>query len=297
MPYIRYIYKKFSAKSLRKIDQAEAIIQEYAADGYDLTLRQLYYQFVARDLILNKQTEYKNLGSVISDGRLAGLIDWDSIVDRTRELKALGHWNSPADVLDSAAYSYRTDLWQSQPYRLEVWIEKDALVGVIEKVCKQWDVPYFSCKGYNSQSEMWRAGQRLLELAESGYMVRVLHLGDHDPSGIDMTRDIRDRLNMFAEPNDVVVKRIALNMEQVEELKPPPNFAKLSDARSADYIAEYGDESWELDALSPAYINDLIQEEVEVVLDQEAWAEAKEADEADRQKLGAVADEFRSGDR
>jgi len=297
MPYIRYIYKKFSAKSLRKIDQAEAIIQEYAADGYDLTLRQLYYQFVARDLIPNKQTEYKNLGSVISDGRLAGLIDWDSIVDRTRELKALGHWNSPADVLDSAAYSYRTDLWQSQPYRLEVWIEKEALAGVIEGVCKQWDVPYFSCKGYNSQSEMWRAGQRLLELAESGYMVRVLHLGDHDPSGIDMTRDIRDRLNMFAEPNDIVVKRIALNMDQVEELKPPPNFAKLSDARSADYIAEYGDESWELDALSPAYINDLIQEEVAEVLDQDAWQSAKAEDEADRQKLGAVADEFRSGDR
>jgi hypothetical protein len=76
-------------------------------------------------------------------------------------------------------------------------IEKDALVGVIEDVCRQWDVPYFSCRGYASQSEMWGAGQRLLERIRSGRKVQVIHLGDHDPSGLDMSRDIRERLATF----------------------------------------------------------------------------------------------------
>ena len=74
---------KFRASSLAIIDQANEIIDEYQADGYDLTLRQLYYQFVARNLIPNSQSEYNKLGTAINNGRLAGLIDWDAIKDRT----------------------------------------------------------------------------------------------------------------------------------------------------------------------------------------------------------------------
>jgi hypothetical protein len=84
MPIIKYKDFNFRSASLSVIELANSIIAEYQAQGYDLTLRQLYYQFVARGIIPNSDAEYKKLGSVINDGRLAGLIDWDSITDRTR---------------------------------------------------------------------------------------------------------------------------------------------------------------------------------------------------------------------
>lgn len=143
------------------IDQANEIIAAYAAQGFDLTLRQLYYQFVSRDRIANSDREYKRLGSVINDAQLAGLVDWDAITDRTRNVRAVSHWETPGAIIDSAAYSFRIDKWLLQPYRVEVWIEKDALAGVIERVCTDLDVPYFSCRGYTSQSEMWAAAHNV----------------------------------------------------------------------------------------------------------------------------------------
>ena len=154
MPKIAYRAKRFSPDRQDKIDKANVIIAEYAAQGYELTLRQLYYQFVSRDFIANNQREYKNLGDIINDARLAGLIDWEAIVDRTRNLQSLAHWNSPASIIDACASQYRIDKWADQPYRVECWIEKDALIGVIENVCKELDIAYFSCRGYTSQSEM-----------------------------------------------------------------------------------------------------------------------------------------------
>ncbi|KKL29027.1 hypothetical protein LCGC14_2369240 [marine sediment metagenome] len=140
MPKIAYINVKFRAGSLAIIAKANSIIEEYAAQGFTLTLRQIYYQFVARDLIANKQTEYKRLGSIINDGRLAGLIDWQSIEDRTRNLEHNPHWDGPEEILRSVHRSYGIDLWSTQPVRPEVWIEKEALVGVIEPVCQDLDV-------------------------------------------------------------------------------------------------------------------------------------------------------------
>ena len=255
------------------ISKANAIIDEYERQGFDLTLRQLYYQFVSRDLIPNRDTEYKRLGSIINDARLAGLIDWNAITDRTRNLRSLSHWRNPGDIIFSAARSYRIDKWAMQDYRVEVWIEKDALVGVIAGVCDDLDIPYFSCRGYTSQSEMWVAGQRLLKYIKDGQTPLVLHFGDHDPSGKDMTRDIIDRLTLFSN-SAIELQRIALNMDQVEQYNPPPNPAKITDSRASAYIAEYGDESWELDALETTVIADLIRDAVGVVMDQDAWETA-----------------------
>lgn len=161
-PLIAYKEIRLGAKALATIEAANEIIAEYQDQGYDLTLRQLFYQFVARDLIPNTQREYKKLGDVVNSGRLAGLIDWNSIVDRTRNLRRLPHWSSPHEIVESCAQQFNFDRWEDQPERVEVWIEKDALVGVIEDVCNRWDVPFFSCRGYTSQSELWAAGQRLI---------------------------------------------------------------------------------------------------------------------------------------
>lgn len=290
MPVIAYIDKTFTSRSLAIIDQANQICADYRRQGYDLTLRQLYYQFVSRDLIANRDTEYKRLGTIINDARLTGLLDWSYIVDRTRNLRGLSHWDDPADVIDSAAAGYRTDLWAGQPHRIEVWIEKDALIGVISRACNTLDVPYFSCRGYTSQSEVWGAAQRLIRYSRTGQDPVIIHLGDHDPSGIDMTRDITDRLNLFGA--NATVRRIALNRDQVDQYQPPPNPAKLTDSRATDYITTHGQYSWELDALDPATLGRLIHDTINEYIDPVQWDIDDQAMREGRDRLATLARRF-----
>jgi hypothetical protein len=287
MPKIKYQEKAFHPSSLGLIEICNGVIAEYLAQGFILTLRQLYYQLVSRDIIPNKQTEYKRLGSIVNDARLAGLIDWNSIEDRTRNLRSLGHWDTPQSIVSSAAEQYRLDMWAGQEWRPEVWIEKDALLGVIEGVCEEFDVPFFSCRGYTSQSEMWGASVRLLRHAKAGQIPIIFHLGDHDPSGKDMTRDIRDRMEMFT--GGIKLDRLALNMDQVDQYRPPPNPAKTTDSRYAGYIAEFGEESWELDALEPKVIAALIRVAVQGLIKGPAWKESLAKAEKARAELNQVA--------
>ncbi|MFG3710970.1 hypothetical protein [Micromonospora sp. NPDC047730] len=293
MAKIKYEDWSPTAAVRSEIRRAEMICREFAAQGYDLTLRQLYYQFVSKDWIPNTQRSYDRLGSIINKARMAGMLDWDYIVDRTRNLRANSHWENPDSIIDSAAYSFQVDKWADQPRRVEVWVEKEALAGIVQRVANQHDVAWFSCRGYVSQSELWGAARRHLRYIQDGQGVTVLHLGDHDPSGIDMTRDIKDRLEKFLNQDwldehahefegdsvwiaeirrsmrehvsgdPIEVRRIALNYDQVEEYDPPPNPAKLTDSRAKGYIAQHGYESWELDALDPSTLAALITEHIE----------------------------------
>jgi hypothetical protein len=290
VPQIAYIDKSFVRKSLEIIEQANQICTDYQGRGYDLTLRQLYYQFVSRDLIANRDTEYKRLGNIINDARLAGLLDWSYIVDRTRNLRGLSHDASPSSALYRAAYGYQVDMWANQPHYVEVWIEKDALVGVITRPCIDLDVPFFSCRGYTSQSELWGAAQRLIRHTDTGQKAVIIHLGDHDPSGIDMTRDITDRLALFGAVAQV--ERIALNMDQVRQYAPPPNPAKLTDARADGYIRVHGPSSWELDALEPTTLDALVRSHITELRDDMQWATDTAAMEDQTERLKAVAHRF-----
>jgi len=290
MPKIKYVDKRIGPARLKVIETANRIIAEYNAQGFQLTLRQLYYQFVARDIIPNNDKEYSTLGGIINDGRLAGLIDWNAIIDRTRNIKSIAHWTDPTEIVDAVASQFRIDKWSTQPYRPEVWIEKDALAGVVEGVCQELDVPYFSCRGYTSQSEMWAGAMRMQKHCRAGQSPLVLHFGDHDPSGKDMTRDIIERLELFM--GGVELNRLALNWDQIQEFNPPPNPAKISDSRAKAYIAEFGDESWELDALEPAVIVGLIRTAILGVRDADKWAEKVEEEDEHRTLLSQCSERW-----
>jgi hypothetical protein len=294
--YRCYVPREFRADTLLTIEHANKIIAEYGAKGYALTLRQLYYQFVARGLVENTPQSYDRLGSVINDGRLAGLISWAAIEDRTRALQGLQICPDYQEALRRAEKSFRLDLWKDQPWRPEVWVEKEALVDVVGRICDELRVDYFPCRGYVSQSEQWRAGRRIAGRIHDGQRPIVFHLGDHDPSGIDMTRDNRDRLSMFAGV-PVLVQRLALNMPQIEKYNPPPNPAKMTDARYGAYRSEYGEESWELDALDPEVIHDLIRDAVLRVRDEEKWNKALLAEAEDRRALQEIIEEAGGGQK
>jgi hypothetical protein len=305
MTFICYQQRRFSPESKNLIRIANEIISEYQKEGFDLTLRQLYYQYVSRDVLPNTLRSYKNLGSVINDGRLAGLIDWKAIVDRTRQLRGRQHWDSPAEIVKAAANSYNIDRWKGQETRPEVWIEKDALLGVFEGACQGVDVSYFSCRGYTSQSEMWEAAQRIQQRYEvDGQNTVILHFGDHDPSGIDMSRDIEDRLRMFLAGEDgegsssdisdcLEFKRVALHMEQIKSAKMPPNPAKLTDSRAKSYLMNFGRESWELDAMDPKMLAKLVRLNVTRYIDSpKKWREADKQEKLEREKIEEAAEKL-----
>lgn len=308
MPLICYEQKKFDSERLDMIARANLVFKKYQEQGFSLTLRQLYYVFVGNKYFpeswryirlgpdkwkrdpsgtSNATPNYNALGKLISDGRMSGLIDWNAIVDRTRASHANQHWARPSQILEATMNTYALDKWSDQPNYVEVWVEKEALEDVLDQACSPLDVRFFACRGYTSQSAMWEASQRLVRKVADGKRVHIIHLGDHDPSGVDMSRDIYQRLSLFVdhfeeygedEWNDgtgkVNVHRIALNMNQVQEYNLPPDPAKISDPRAGGYINKYGDESWELDALEPQLLVDMISARVKSLRDDSLWETA-----------------------
>jgi len=278
--------KNWTGKKRIVFDNIVTIVEEFQDQGYRMTLRQLYYQLVSRDIIANQQSEYAKLSTLLTEARMYGLIDWDFIEDRIRVPKKASEWGDINELVDNAISQYRRDRWIGQEYYIEVWVEKDALSGVLEPITRRYHVTLMVNRGYSSASAMHDASLRLREKEKEGKKTIILYLGDHDPSGMDMVRDIRERLGIFQ--SDVEVKRIALNMDQIDRFNPPPNPAKITDPRANKYIAEFGNTSWELDALSPRDLNDLLDNEIRDLLDIDLYNRVCRLEQFERDELSQV---------
>lgn len=182
-----FVYKKFSISSVETINQITKIVDTYAEQGYKLSVRQLYYQLVAKALIENTEKSYKRIVNLVSDARLAGLLDWSMIEDRNRETIVPPMWKNPGDIVQAAAHQFAVDRWADQDNHVEVMVEKAALEGILLPVCRSNGVRFTANRGYSSQSTMYEIGKRLEQKADKGKNIFILYLGDHDPSGIDMT--------------------------------------------------------------------------------------------------------------
>lgn len=256
----------FRTKSLRMIETVNEIIAGYQKQGLKLTLRQTYYQCVVRNLFPNSERSYKNLGNLISDARLAGLMDWDAIEDRVRKPRVPSEFANVEQLIDTASYWYRLPRWDGQENYVELWVEKDALAGVLAPIAGEYHVTMMVNRGYSSSSAMYEAAKRYLDNCKDGRHPHLLYLGDMDPSGEDMVRDISDRLELFG-LDALAVTKVALTMDQVEEYKPPPNPAKMSDSRAEKYVEKHGYSSWEVDALPPKALTEIIQDEIRGLVD------------------------------
>jgi len=333
--------------ALRIVTDVRRILSSYRTQGYRLTLRQTYYQMVAHDLFpdsrkwrnvggdkwvrdpngtKNATPNYKWLGGIMTDARLCGMVDWDMIEDRGRECVENGHWDSPASIVRACSEQFRFDTWADQPWYVEVMVEKEAMEGIIGPVCRQLDIPFTANKGYSSCSAMREAGQRIMNALDNGRDICIIYLGDHDPSGVDMSRDVEDRLKLFSryvqwvditdegdgmerlrkgdfrlmESDDYAglefrINRVALNMSQVRQYNPPPNPAKITDSRARTYIRNFGNNSWELDALEPAVLTGLVRDAVEEVRNDDLYAQALERQATARARIAEVADSLQGG--
>lgn len=271
MVKMQYIDCKFTKVNQDRLNTINNIIEEYQKAGYTLTLRQLYYQLVSRDIIPNTKKEYDKLSRLVKNGRMAGLIDWGMIEDRVRVPYIPWSADSASDAIKSIAWQFRVDRQAEQGNYIEVWSEKDALSGILQQVTNEYHVHLMINRGYSSCSAMREAYLRVCEAINNEQKVTILYLGDHDPSGLDMVRDIRNRLGEFGIIGDLSgylnVKHIALTTEQVYEYQPPENYAKVNDPRAKNYISKFGRKSWEVDALNPQILTKLLKTEIEGVID------------------------------
>jgi hypothetical protein len=321
------------------------VVDRYSRSGYVLTLRQLYYQLVSINAIRNDDVVYKKLSAILDDLRQAGIIDWDAIEDRGRRPQIPYYVEDVADALNDTIRHYRRDRQTGQKNHIEVWTEKDAISGILSRVTNKYHVHLVVNKGYSSNSAMYAAYKRFVAELKEDKDVYILYFGDHDPSGLDMIRDIRERTlhflassehadsflpeasdpdwgfieEYFAE-NDLDyhtlyedgflpeksytffeynvreheaydhfldelykaarkhywntrfhVVPIGLTMEQIHQYNPPENPAKFTDPRSAWYIKQFGQKSWEVDALKPDVMVRLVESGIEERIDMDVY--------------------------
>ncbi|KKN67395.1 hypothetical protein LCGC14_0462590 [marine sediment metagenome] len=346
---------RLNKKNQEQLEVINSIIEEYARDGYVLTLRQLYYQLVSRDIIPNEQKEYAKLSTLLVKGRMAGVVDWDAIEDRIRVPNIPYSVDDIEDAIQDTIDQYRLNRQDGQDVYIELWVEKDALSGVLKRITHYYHINLMVNRGYSSCTAMHDAYERFVKKVAEGKKVVVLYLGDHDPSGLDMVRDITDRTREFLINSDelhelwhekcmanngngtddvsslrgeleeeyleysdekekrqnefimdedgdlfpnfakmyacklfdeqVEIRQIGLTTEQVKQYAPPPNPAKITDPRAKNYIAQFGNTSWEVDALKPEILHSLVREGVEGLIDMKLFKDQIKKEESDKGKL------------
>lgn len=284
-----FVETTFRPKSMAQIEECLGIIAQYLAQGLRMTLRQLYYQLVTRNSVPNTERAYKNLGSLISKARLAGIIDWDAIEDRIRVPWSMPDFTDPKNLMEWALGYFRLDRWEGQDQYVELWVEKDALAGVLQPLASLHHVTLMVNRGYSSQSAMYAAYQRFRDAEFDGKECTILYLGDLDPSGEDMVRDIRDRLNevMYAV---VDVRKLAITPDQVAQYNPPPNPAKMSDSRAARFVEEHGYDSYEVDALPPDVLTQIANDAFAEYIDQDLLDQVSSQERAGKAAIQRLID-------
>lgn len=293
--------EQFSSKlrlrkeNVAKLSVVNKIIEEYLAQGYQMTLRQLYYVLVSRATIPNTVREYQKLSNLLKKGRMAGIVDWSAIEDRTR-VPYLSYWARDKEAaMNDTVEQYKLDRQRGQDNYIELWVEKDALSGVLKRKTDYYHVQLMVNRGYSSCSAMYQSYRRFGRAAMEGRDGYILYLGDHDPSGLDMIRDITDRMREFG--LNPTVRHIGLTAKQIKKYDPPPNVAKKTDPRAKWYLEKFGDISWEVDALPPDILHEVITEHIEGLIDIDLFEEVMEEEEKDKEDLQKIVKKFAAAEK
>lgn len=293
IPMAKEFFKEhqFKGESAARLQQIIDVVEKFDEMGYKLTLRQLYYQLVSANLIPNNDKEYGKLSEQLTHARLAGLVDWDIIEDHGRQPQIHPEWETLGGLVDSAAASFRLPRWADQKYYVELWTEKDALSTVLLPITNKYHINLVVNRGFSSTSAMYHASKRIIEAESNDKIPVILYLGDHDPSGLDMDRDIRDRLKIFG--FDIKPLRIGLIMAQIQKFNPPPNPAKLSDSRAAKYVEQYGESSWEVDAIPPQELSKIVELAIQEFVDVDKYNTVIGREEVIKQRFKQATDKIR----
>lgn len=289
----QFVEHRFSPESEILVGLCDQIVSGYQTQGFRLTARQLYYVLLSRNVLPNVPRSYPNLCSLISDARLAGRIDWDAIEDRIRVPWHPPEFENVEELVEAALASFRLPRWAGQKHYVELWVEKDALAGVLRPLAHEFHTTLLVNRGYSSTSAMYDAHNRFGEKEDAGYDCKLFYLGDFDPSGEDMVRDIGDRLTTFGV--DVEIQKLALTKDQIDQYNLPPNPAKRTDPRAQAFIARHGASSWEVDALPPEVLQRIISQAFEGILDRTLLAKILKREAKDKTALRRALEQVRNG--
>lgn len=246
-----------------------------------ITIRHLFYRLVGLGVIEKTEKAYKALCAHLSRWRKNGEVPWDAFSDSTRWHIRPPMFDGIADALRRTRESYRRDLWATQPYYTEVWIEKDAIAGVIADITREFGVPLFVCRGFASLSSLYSASMVFKEVQKQGKAVVIYHCADYDPSG-HAAADAIERT--FEEDFDCAVnfERIAILPEHITEFSLPTRPTKESDSRSRNWT---GSECVELDSMPPAELRQLVEDAITSRIDSHAWKQIKKIEREEQRTL------------
>jgi hypothetical protein len=274
--------------SVEIADLFTATLRIVDAEESAITIRHLFYRLVGLNVIEKTERAYKVLCYHLSRWRKAGLVPWDAFADSTRWHIRADTFDGISDALRRTRETYRRDLWATQPYYVEVSIEKDAIAGVISDVTDDFGVPLFVCRGFASLSSMYSASLTFKEAECKGKQVILYHLGDYDPSG-HAAADAME--NTFADDFDCMIQfeRIAILPEQIQEFDLPTRPTKQSDSRSKNWT---GSECVELDSLPPKELRALVENAITSCIDSHAWKQIKKIEREERRTLERTLTKF-----
>lgn len=273
---------KRSRSTKADIETLDRTILDVAAEEQPLTIRACFYRVMSRGAVPKTENGYRQVQRRVLTLRRNGRMSRWWIVDGTRYRRRPSTWTSLPEALDHHARAYRRDLWDQQPVYVEVWSEKDAISGTVSPITQELDVPLMVSRGYSSETFLWEAAQ---EIKQIGKPTVIYQLGDHDPSGVDAWRQIKERFAEFAPTIDFRFERVAVTPAQIEEYSLPTRPTKQSDSRSRGFDGD----SVEVDALPSTVLRSLLRDRIESLIDQRQLAIVKAAEQSERNIMRRIA--------
>jgi len=260
-----------------------------------LTVRQIYYRLVAAGIIQNTRSSYNSLDKILVKARIKGIIPFNKLEDRSRSFLAGDReFEAPEDfmswrieALKYSALEYEVPYWMFQPEHVEVWLEKDALSALFGQVCNKHHVILAPCRGYPSLTYLYETTKRLRNVDKP---ITILYFGDLDPRGKDIQRYLIDTLLGFGITANV--QRIALTRQQVESYNLPPAPTKKSDTLARQWIETQGDAVWELDALEPNLLMQLVEDSILRHFDRTLFEKRNKLQEQNREKINEIVEKL-----
>jgi hypothetical protein len=248
-----------------------------------MTVRQLFYRLVSQGIIDKTEQEYKQtVVRLLAEMRRSGQIPFSWIADNTRWMRKPKTHSGLAAALDETASVYRRAIWDEQNAYVEIWLEKDALAGVLFEITKQWDVPLMVTRGYASLSQLNGAAEIIQDINKPAFLY---YFGDYDPSGLDITRAVEKGIREFAPGMDITFERVAVTAHQVEALELPTRPTKASDPRSRGFVGE----SVEVDAIPAGILRSLTESCITDHIDTALHERLLETETAERETLRKIA--------
>ena len=267
------------------------VIEQYKP----MTVRQVYYQAVSRGLIDKTEASYKSVVCrLLGDMRRDGQLPYDWIADNTRWMRKPRTYDSLAGMLELTQQTYRRAVWGNQDVRVEIWLEKDALAGVLYDVTEHWDVPLMVTRGYPSMSYLHSAAE---QIAEEDNFTFLYYFGDHDPSGVDIPRFVQQGISELLtkwnwNPEKCFAfERVAVTPDQIAEFNLTTRPTKKTDSRSHNFEGE----SVEVDAIDPDTLRSICTDCIVKHIDSDALRRMETVEAAERMTLRGIAEQFAGG--